>query len=39
MQVPAAVLTNLTSFSDDPTALEEWRLRVAAAIELVGAPT
>ena len=36
MRVPADVLTNLTSFSDDPTALEEWRMRIAAAIELVG---
>jgi hypothetical protein len=36
MEVPAEVLANLTSFSDDPTALEEWRLRIAAAIELMG---
>ena len=33
MGVPAAVLRNLTSFSDEPSALEEWRLRIAEEIE------
>jgi hypothetical protein len=28
-------MTSLTEFPDDPTPLQSWRLRVAAAIELL----